>query len=119
MLGAGVDRDGTQFRVWAPAARSVEVVFANPQRASVLMHADPDGYFECNVPGIGPGTTYWYRLDGDRLLPDPASRFQPLGVHGPSEVVDLSSFAWNDSDWRGVPKDELVIYELHVGTFSA
>ena len=119
MLGAGVDRDGTQFRVWAPAARSVEVVFANPQRASVLMHADPDGYFECNVPGIGPGTTYWYRLDGDRLLPDPASRFQPLGVHGPSEVVDLSSFAWSDSDWRGVPKDELVIYELHVGTFSA
>jgi maltooligosyltrehalose trehalohydrolase len=119
MLGASVDPNGTQFRVWAPAARSVDVVFADPRQASVRMKAGPDGYFERYVPGVAPGTTYWYRLDGDRLLPDPVSRFQPLGVHGPSEVVDLSSFAWSDADWRGAAKGELIIYELHVGTFSA
>ena len=70
------------------------------------------------VAGVGAGTRYRYRLDGDRVFPDPISRFQPEGVHGPSEVVDPVAFRWSDGEWRGMPLSEMVIYELHVGTFT-
>ncbi len=71
------------------------------------------------VAGVAPGDRYRYCLDGGPLYPDPASRYQPEGVHGPSEVVDPCAFAWSDLDWRGIPLEELILYELHVGTFSA
>ena len=67
---------------------------------------------------LRPGDRYWYRLDGDRTLPDPASRFQPEGVHGPSQVIDPQAFAWTDLGWMGTSLQHLIIYELHVGTFS-
>lgn len=70
------------------------------------------------VPGVRAGDRYRYLLDGDGPYPDPASRFQPEGVHGPSEVVDPDQFPWSDGDWKGIPLDELILYELHVGTFS-
>src|SRR5262249_29310787 len=66
----------------------------------------------------GPGDRYRYRVDGRGPFPDPASRFQPEGVHGPSEVVDPHAFAWSDAGWHNVPREDLVLYELHVGTFS-
>jgi len=77
-----------------------------------------DGTFTGLVEDAAPGTRYRYRLSGDRLLPDPASRFQPEGVHGPSEVVDPFAFQWTDENWAGRPLADLIIYELHVGTFS-
>ena len=117
-LGASLTADGTRFRVWAPAARRVDVVLADEPRDPVALDARDGGYFEAVVPGVAAGARYWYRLDEGRQLPDPASRFQPEGVHGPSEVVDPERFAWSDGGWSGIRREALVIYELHVGTFS-
>jgi maltooligosyltrehalose trehalohydrolase len=124
-LGAIPTRDGAALRVWAPAARTVEVVLARKgrDRQSVPDDAHPleptrDGFHAGSVRGLRPGARYWYRLDGDRLLPDPASRFQPEGVHGPSELVDATTFRWSDAPWPGLREDRLVVYELHAGTFT-
>src|SRR5262245_7573083 len=114
-LGASASVGHTTFRVWAPRCRAVEVLVngrAFPLRAAV------DGLFGGQVDGALAGTRYLYRLDGDRARPDPASRFQPEGVHGPSEIVDPRSFAWSDQGFRGHARGDLVIYELHVGTFT-
>jgi maltooligosyltrehalose trehalohydrolase len=117
-IGATPGPDGTYFRVWAPNARRVEVVlFENTQPMSYqALQPDGEGYFAATLAGVEPGARYMYRLDGGAPRPDPASRFQPEGVHGPSQVVDPSTYRWSDSGWRGVALDELVIYELHVGT---
>lgn len=119
-IGAQPDATGTRFRVWAANARQVEVVcYDNGQVvAAHALNPTGDGYFAGHISGVAPGTRYMYRLDGGIPRPDPASRFQPEGVHGPSQVVDPAAFAWNDSAWRGTPLDELVIYELHVGTVT-
>src|SRR5205085_10584111 len=76
------------------------------------------GWFAATVAEAGAGTRYRYRLDGGDAFPDPASRAQPDGVHDPSEVVDSTDFAWTDGDWKGVAMEDLVVYELHVGTFT-
>ena len=100
--------------------RSVDLVIA-PATASAPSRwsATSDGYWELRAPLMcGAGDRYRYRLDGDRTLPDPASRFQPEGVHGPSQVIDPRAFAWTDLGWTGTSLEHLIIYELHVGTFS-
>src|SRR6185295_18864299 len=84
-----------------------------------VLEAARDGTFIGFVPGIGAGSCYRFRLDEEGPYPDPASRFQPHGVHGPSLVVDPGAFAWSDADWRGVRLDDLVLYPLHVGTSTA
>jgi maltooligosyltrehalose trehalohydrolase len=88
------------------------------REATHPLRKDEDGFFGGLVAGLGPGDLYRLRLDGEGPFPDPASRFQPRGVHGPSEVVDPSAFAWTDEGWRGVLLEKLVVYELHVGTFT-
>jgi maltooligosyltrehalose trehalohydrolase len=115
-LGALVEPDGVRFRVWAPVADRVdlEVVGREPVR---LESVGEGGHHEAFVAGLGPGAHYRYRLDGGDAFPDPASRFQPEGVHGPSEVVD-PAFEWTDADWAPPVLRDLVIYELHVGTFT-
>jgi maltooligosyltrehalose trehalohydrolase len=120
-IGARYAGGGTHFRVWAPKATRVAVVlFDGPAPGDAhALAPEGDGYFAGFVEGVEPGTDYMYRLDGGATRPDPASRFQPAGPHGPSRVVDPSAFSWGDAGWRGVPLEELVIYELHVGTFSA
>ncbi len=105
----------TTFRVWAPEADTLSLVLDDRTRP---MEAVGDGYFERNVDGAGPGTRYRFDLDGNGPFPDPASRFQPEGVHGPSQVVDPASYTWGDEDWSGVAREDLVIYELHVGAFT-
>ena len=116
-LGASPLPGGScRFAVWAPAAARVEVHLLDPDRLEPLRPAG-DGYFEGLVADAGPGRRYTYRLDGGEGLPDPASALQPEGVAGPSDVVD-PEFAWTDGGWRGRPMDELVLYELHVGTFT-
>lgn len=119
-LGAWPAANGMNFRVWAPRAHTVEVVRHHlGAGATVLtLRKQPDGTFTGMTPGLGTGDLYRYRIDGKALLPDPASRFQPDGVHGPSQVVDPRLFAWSDTGWIGISLDECVIYELHVGTFS-
>jgi maltooligosyltrehalose trehalohydrolase len=106
------------FLVWAPKARRVDVQLVHPETRSVPLAADDRGYFYAVVDGAGPGTRYFYLLDETTRRPDPASRFQPEGVHGPSEVI-APEFAWHDRQWQGRPLCEYVIYELHVGAFTS
>ncbi|HSU16928.1 malto-oligosyltrehalose trehalohydrolase [Longimicrobium sp.] len=118
-FGANVSDAGTGFRVWAPGHERVDVVLYGPDAEAVHpLEAEDGGWFGCTLGGAGAGARYRYRLDGGDAFPDPASRAQPGGVHDPSEVVDPSAFAWTDEGWQGVEAEDLVIYELHVGTFT-
>jgi malto-oligosyltrehalose trehalohydrolase len=115
-FGAEVlDGGGVRFRLWAPAARKVEVVLSHESKT---MEPGQDGWFQHVDLSAGTGTLYQYRINGGPLVPDPASRFQPQDCEGPSEVVDPSAFPWKDGAWRGRPWNEAVLYELHVGTFT-
>ncbi|MDD3845249.1 MAG: malto-oligosyltrehalose trehalohydrolase [Syntrophorhabdaceae bacterium] len=119
-IGAFPAGDGsTTFRVWAPFARtvSVEIGTGSGSRRATLLPTRR-GYFQGRMDAAGDGDLYRYIVDGDHRLPDPASRSQPEGVHGPSRIVDHSSFSWDDNGWRGLPIEEYIIYELHVGTFT-
>jgi maltooligosyltrehalose trehalohydrolase len=120
-LGAAVVAGaGVRFRVWAPAARRVEVMLERPRAPRrIALAPEPDGYHAVLVEDAGAGDRYRYLVDGNGPFPDPCSRFQPDGPHGPSAVVDPAAFAWTDGDWPGLGPDGLVIYELHVGTFTA
>ena len=107
-----------RFRVWAPYAGRVEVHILSPEDRFVPLQKDPKGYHQGEAFGIPPGALYRYRLDEKKERPDPASRCQPQGVHGPSQVLD-PYFPWKDSAWSGPSLMDYIIYELHVGTFSA
>ena len=115
-LGATVREDGILFRVWAPSRRTVDVVVDG--RRPVTMTRQSDGTFEALAPGLTAGARYQYRLDGELHRPDPASRYQPDGVHGPSVAVEAGSFTWTDQGFRGRDLADYVLYELHIGTFS-
>jgi alpha-amylase len=110
----------TQFRVWAPHRKSVAVHAEDPRsgRQQHTLERDWGGYFQAAVAGVGAGARYRYVLDGNVERPDPTSCFQPDGVHGHSQVIDHRAHPWQDADWKGVAKSDLVIYELHVGTFT-
>jgi malto-oligosyltrehalose trehalohydrolase len=114
------DAKGVRFQLWAPGARSVALRLeaSGPER-EVPMGAEPEGWFRTEVSDAGPGSRYRFRIDEDLLVPDPASRFQPEGVHGPSEVIDPCAFRWKDAAWRGRAWEEAVLYELQVGAFTA
>src|SRR5215831_5316199 len=117
-FGAETRDDGTtRFRLWAPAARSVELWLPD-RRQGFAMPRDAAGWAEWVARDAPAGTRYSFRIDGELLVPDPVSRYQPLDVHGPSEVVDPLEYAWSDDEWRGIAPERLVFYELHVGTFS-
>jgi malto-oligosyltrehalose trehalohydrolase len=107
----------TRFALWAPSSRAVSLWLETTRRA-LPMTRDDRGFVTLETRDAPVGTRYRFQIDGDRLVPDPSSRFQPEGVHGPSEVVDPRAFDWSDSDWTGLPAAELVFYELHVGTFT-
>ncbi|HYL05391.1 MAG TPA: malto-oligosyltrehalose trehalohydrolase, partial [Thermoanaerobaculia bacterium] len=114
---------GVHFRVWAPARRRVEVVFAaaaaaDGRRELELAREAGGGYFSGFAAAAAAGDLYRFRLDGGDAFPDPASRWQPEGPHGPSRVVDPAAYAWCDAGWRGAVRQGQVIYELHAGTFT-
>ena len=122
-LGARpLDSSRVHFRVWAPHAKQVSINLMGQSelaiRPPVQMNPNERGYFELMVSGVEPGARYRYVLDGQKERPDPASRFQPEGVHGSSEVIDPEAFQWSDDGWAGIPFHQLIIYELHVGTFT-
>jgi maltooligosyltrehalose trehalohydrolase len=120
-IGADLQQDGsTHFRVWAPDPSDIALVLEqSPDEHRVIaMTPEPGGYYSALVPDIGHGHRYWFRLDGE-LSPDPASRHQPDGPFGPSQVVDPGRFSWRDQSWVGVPAERRVIYEMHVGTFTS
>lgn len=118
-LGATYLGDGrTRFNVWAPHAKIVEVMLATPGERVVSLENRDRGYHAGIVENVRPGDTYFYVLDGNTKRPDPASRFQPQGVHGPSQVVE-AGFAWEDNNWRGLALSDYILYEIHIGTFTS
>lgn len=121
-IGAEISLGGVHFRVWAPRRRRVEVVLEDQAGNELSAHAlaaEEGGYFSGPVATARAGALYRFRLDGgSSLFPDPASRFQPHGPHGPSQVIDPSHFAWTDHAWRGVAPERVVVYEMHLGTFT-
>jgi maltooligosyltrehalose trehalohydrolase len=115
-IGAEVIAGGVDFRVWAPRRRSVHVVIGDDEHA---LERESDGYFRGFVASARAGTLYRFRLEGEReSYPDPASRFQPAGPHGPSMVVDPASYRWRTESWRDATLNNAAIYEMHVGTFT-
>jgi maltooligosyltrehalose trehalohydrolase len=134
-LGASyLEGSQCQFVVWAPLAECVDVRILDPrdsfsaesataplsyrEHRLVRLKRGDRGYHQGVVDGLEPGTLYVYRLDEKKDRPDPASSFQPAGVHGPSQIVERRAFRWSDASWRGVSLDDYILYEVHVGTFT-
>lgn len=120
-VGAEPVRNGVHFRVWVPRRERVEVIVEGGAAAGASGALEPegDGYFSGFVEGAGAGSLYRYRLDDDpHPYPDPVSRYQPAGAHGPSEVVEPGTHEWKDTAWRGVDPRRQAFYELHVGAFT-
>jgi maltooligosyltrehalose trehalohydrolase len=119
-FGAQVLPDGSvRFRLWAPKAQEVALLLENGESRPLSLSPRQNGWFEITTPEARPGSLYRFQIDRKINVPDPASRFQPDDVHGPSQVVAPSEFHWSYDDWRGRHWEEAVIYELHVGTFTA
>lgn len=119
-LGAWITGGGVHFRVWAPQHKHVEVIFEDKNHPSAALDHQEGGYFYGFVPKLTAGALYKFRVDRKTVSPDPCSRYQPQGPHGPSMIVDPRSFKWQDRSWqkKGLKLKGQVIYELHVGTFS-
>jgi maltooligosyltrehalose trehalohydrolase len=116
-IGAEAAEGGVHFRVWAPVRKSVVVVVDGSRKLS--LKREENGYFSGWADFAHPGMEYGFRLDGGhRLFPDPASRFQPQGPHGPSQIVNSADYQWKDRAWPGVRIEKQVIYEMHIGTFT-
>ncbi len=117
-VGAEPQPDGgVHFRVWAPRCDKIAVEIEGLE--PVALEPESGDYFSLLSLTARAGMRYHFRLDrGETALPDPASRFQPDGPHGPSQIVDPATFAWTDGAWRGIAREHLVIYEMHVGTFT-
>ncbi len=113
---------GVSFRVWAPIAQEMEIVIEDPlsgQLTAYSLEQEDNGYFSGIVKDAAVSTLYYYRIKGkETLYPDPASRYQPRGPHGPSQVIDNTHFVWNDQNWKGVAFEDRVLYEMHIGTFT-
>ena len=114
-IGAELVNGGAHFRVWAPRRTRVEVV---TRSEAVELEAEDGGYFAGLVDGARAGVRYKLRVDGGKAYPDPASRWQPDGVHGDSVVVDPAAFEWTDSGWSGLTDRGQVLYEMHIGTMT-
>ena len=112
-FGAEITDDGVRFAFWAPTAREVAIVVDEREHP---MPTGTGGWRRLVVPEARAGSRYRYRIDGALLVPDPASRFQPDDISGPSLVVDPGAYRWRDGEWRGRPWEETVLYEAHVGT---
>jgi maltooligosyltrehalose trehalohydrolase len=113
-FGATLTADGASFRLWAPAAKRVDLLLDK----SHPLRRGKDGWFSADIPGIKAGARYKFRIDDEIDVPDPASAFQPDDVSGPSEVIDHRSYRWRAADWRGRPWQDTVVLESHVGTFT-
>jgi maltooligosyltrehalose trehalohydrolase len=121
-LGASFEGGGVRLRIWAPDHARAEVVFygedGQTERSRTGMEAEPGGFFSTWVPEPGGRLLYKFGMDGAGPFPDPFSRSQPFGVHGPSEAVRMDH-PWTDAGWKGIAPEDLVIYEVHVGTATA
>jgi maltooligosyltrehalose trehalohydrolase len=117
--GATVTRDGVRFAVWAPRCDRLSLEVSGGDNAPMAMQRGDDGLFTAHVPGLGAGADYQFVLSDGRKRPDPVSRMQPFGVHGASRIVDPRAFTFTNREWRGRKLRDYVMYEMHVGTFTA
>jgi len=120
-LPIGAERQpsgGVHFRVWAPRRRKVEVMLGEGDGVPYKLDREGNGYFSAVILNAAPDMLYRYRLDGKNSYPDPVSRFQPDGPHGPSQIVDSDEFGWTDENWRGIGLAGQIVYEMHIGTFT-
>lgn len=115
-FGTEMLSEGVRFRLWAPGAERVDLCLEGG--VPLPMQAQDAGWYQLDTTQASPGSRYRFRIDGEMEVPDPVSRYNPDDVHGHSEVVDPAGFAWRDQDWRGRPWEDVVVYELHVGSFS-
>jgi maltooligosyltrehalose trehalohydrolase len=106
------------FVVWAPLTNEITIKILSPRERSIHMSQKESGYWFAEVDNIDPDTRYVYSIGKTMERPDPASFFQPEGVHGPSQIIDHTAFQWDDSDWKGIHLEQMILYELHVGTFT-
>lgn len=117
-IGSSIDKHGVYFRVWAPTVTILQV-FLPTKSAYFNLENNEDGYFSALIPHLQCGDLYYFCLDQNpHGLPDPASRYQPQGPHGPSQIVDSYDYSWQDKNWKGVDYNQIILYELHVGTFT-
>jgi len=116
--GAFREHNHCRFSVWSPESNAMMLHLVAPKDRVIAMQKDADGYFRATVKDLGPDVCYYYRPEGGAAYPDPASFAQPQGVHGPSMVVDHHTFSWSDQDWKGIEPGDMVIYEIHVGTYT-
>lgn len=116
-FGAELRNSGTRFKIWAPKSKSIRLKLKG-QKTPLQLESAGEGWHRLDVAGVGAGALYKYVLPDGSEIPDPASRHQPEGIHGFSEVIDPRDFAWTDLDWMGRPWEQAVIYELHIGTFT-
>ncbi|WP_455381674.1 malto-oligosyltrehalose trehalohydrolase, partial [Salinispira pacifica] len=120
-FGAQYTGDQTRFSLWAPGADSVSLLLEKPEgdgERAIDLERESDGFYSGQIPEAGAGTRYRYLINGQHRVPDPASRYQPEDVHGPSEVMDPRAYNWRNESWRGIDWEECVLYELHLGTFT-
>ena len=115
-IGAWYNPAGSEFIVWAPECKNVELVLESPSPTLHPMSRDEQGYWKISLP-VDRGTHYRFRLNDDKSYPDPASYYQPLGVHEPSMLAARLDFPWTDDEWNGIPLSNMIIYELHTGCF--
>ena len=118
-IGADYKGNGKcEFTVWAPFAQTVDVIIVSQEKMIIPMQKKRSGFWTAGFERIFAGDTYLICLDRTKERPDPASHYQPQGVHGPSQIVDHQTFNWTDSGWKGIPLQEMIMYELHTGTFT-
>src|SRR6185437_15965811 len=116
-FGVSLTASGAVFRLWAPAAAEIGLRLSKEARERTMVR-NSEGWFEASVAEAQPGDLYQFVIDGKQPVPDPASRFQPADVNGPSEIIDPAAFPWSDNAWPGRPWHEAVVYELHLGAFT-
>src|SRR5687767_10254470 len=112
-----ISKDECRFKVWAPLHESLALHLLDPDEM-LPMEKDAEGFFTIVVQNIRAGRNYFFKPGGEEDIPDPASHYQHDTVHGPSQVVDHNKFKWTDHKWRGIPFKDIILYELHVGTFT-
>ena len=118
IIGANYSDNGTcEFAVWAPFADTMSLNLYSPDEKTVAMHKEGE-YWKISLDTVSPGTEYRYQINRQVKRADPASSYQPDGVHGASQVINHSAFAWTDSNWRAHALSEMILYEIHVGTFT-
>jgi len=107
------------FTVWAPLKEKMILHIVKPVDEQYEMQKKEEGYWSVSIQNFSGDVLYFFKPDGEKDYPDPASNFQPQGVHGASQIVNHENYKWNDDTWKGLPLEEMVIYELHVGTFTS